>query len=246
MKYMFFGLILLSGHLVSLAQDAIKLPFEIVHGTLAEYKKDKYLLFVTDEGDSIRYYDQKFRILVTYKNEKPLQSKTGKSKPFGWIEIGFSASNQLTNGQYTLSGGPALHATAGYIFSPWFAMGLSTGYETFNELRIIPFEASISGNLSRQSITPFYTLHIGHGYGKNLTDPNEATWNSFNTIEGGFRLSPSLGIKFSQMGSATFCIGMVSQHATYERASTDWRGNPFIYGETRTIRQMQVKMGFMF
>jgi hypothetical protein len=113
----------------------------------------------------------------------------------------------------------SLHTFNGYAFKPGFALGLSTGIDTYSNLTLLPFGTGIRGDLSKTKVRPFYGFDAGYAFDWI----NTAEWNG--ELTGGSYWSPAMGLKFSGKEQHAFVMnfGYKNQRTTTRRDTNNTR-----------------------
>jgi hypothetical protein len=153
---------------------------------------------------------------------------------------GFSIDNLPFAG---LTGGGIVSGSIGYEWLPWLTTSLSTGWETFEFMNIIPVELKVSGKLLNQKISPYYSVSIGDGTGKENKTFEDT--HQYDVMEAGFRFNPAMGICYEDKVRYIFTIGYISQKVRLVDNFQNWNG-PFVISEKRVYRRMNLKFTIEF
>ncbi|MEL6673393.1 MAG: hypothetical protein AAFR61_14410 [Bacteroidota bacterium] len=105
----------------------------------------------------------------------------------GWVHAGdFQLS--FGEGRWGPRQNPGFHYELGRRLIPALNIGVGLGFDVYQGGTIVPFFGSISGDLTRNRITPHYFFRAGYGQGVSQS------WN-VDVFQGGFTGSCGIGVK---------------------------------------------------
>ena len=130
-----------------------------------------------------------------------------------------------------------IHTFNGYQFKPTFALGLTTGVDSYSNITLLPIGLGISGDIRKTKVRPFYGFDAGYALNW-LNNPNRT-----GNLQGGFYWSPLLGLKFNsnKIHAYTFHIGYKNQHTTIT-----WQDGMFYYNEKNVYKRVLFRIGLSF
>lgn len=125
----------------------------------------------------------------------------------------------------------------GYQFASWFALGLTTGVDTYSRVTLLPLALGLRGDLTKSKTRPYYGLDAG--YALTWLNNPRLTGNR----QGGFFWSPGAGLKFSGRKNRAFLfsINYRRQRSTLE--------NPFGNGTSimeNKFKRVLFRLGMSF
>lgn len=104
---------------------------------------------------------------------------------YNYFDVGFTFQDGRNNNSRV---DPGFNYGIGYRINQNLGIGFATGIQVYNSGVILPFMAEVTGDLSRNRITPFYSLKGGYGIGI-------ANFWSVNSFEGGPVAQAMIGVK---------------------------------------------------
>lgn len=239
------------------SQDLLSISNWRVKGNLLSYN-DSLAFFETDDGLRLQLVNG-YRLKVNRdKRTTPMGSNADfpdtiyvitQAEPSPPGLSGRSIQGQINLGWVVPSEkglrGPAVSAMINYRFNPWLVSGIGAGFEDYPDVRLFPFTASVSGVISKQRVSPYYDLTFGHAFAKSQQEP-AGDWEITPKAEGGFRFSPSIGIKIQDRISTVFTFGFIRQKLTTITGFYDWMGGVIKTTQERKMNLYTFRMGFIF
>jgi len=150
----------------------------------------------------------------------------GKSYQYSGNEPGFTAS-----------------FVSGYKFNRFWGAGLGMEVDFYPSQSHIPLFLEFQGDLLRGRVTPFYQVRTGWSWAEERNSLDET-----GRVEGGFFLSPALGVKWHFAGHSWHLqFSYVRQEATTRFEPVDFgNGQSITNVEDRVLQRMGIGVGISF
>jgi hypothetical protein len=143
-----------------------------------------------------------------------------------------------------INNGPCfgIQTVNGYLFNPYFSLGLGIGMQAYNELFLVPLFLDLRANFIEGKVTPFVAAEIGNSFTRHQFFGVTTNYQD----EGGFMGSVAGGVKFfpAPRMALNFSIGFSYQELNVENSYSLYNYNPD-YSD-RTLNQFTIRGGFTF
>ena len=174
------------------------------------------------------------------------KAKTIQAKGFynvTYLSQSFGLGKTHDNLNVSLSG-LHLHTINGMQFNQWSTLGLGVGidlYPTYfnqfyEEQFFIPVYVDVRGYLNKNTVSPFYSLGMGYGFGVDYDRTEE--W-----AVGGWYIHPQLGVKFASRHLANFKLGIGVRFQQFDFSKTQ---NEILVVSKGYFRRMDLVYSWMF
>ncbi|GIV34674.1 MAG: hypothetical protein KatS3mg031_2209 [Chitinophagales bacterium] len=210
--------------------------------------------FVPDESVKIETRDKSIFIFLMHDVEKitwnnPSSEKKTydpvikKSGYFNETETGLMLGKKST-GKYAAD--LSVHTVHGYQINRHVRVGCGTGVDHYAEYgnTFVPVFGSISGDIIKYWITPFYSAHAGYGFlVEKDTYAGETRDNSF---KGGWLVQSGLGVRFYTPAKISLSLIFAIKLQYSQRSYTYDYAPETLYREERLYRRYAVRLGMHF
>ncbi len=241
------------------AQDIINFKEFSIQGKLLEYRNDK-ALFLTLGGDTIRLakgdfyldFNELNSVLTMKSGRRPeygrtIQPPVKKSKIrmegrrlYGQVDFGMNITEgNISIVKYGMSG------SINYKVLEMLNVGIGSGIDSYDDMNLIPIFLKVSGSANRQYVAPYFEL----GFGESIAVIKEDELPNSQidpTAEGGLRWHSAFGFKVQDKISTIITFGMLHQKSSVTTGFLDWRGNPNMTTESRSMNMVTMRVGFIF
>lgn len=171
---------------------------------------------------------------IRHYNMLPEQKGFTGAVSFGLL---FGRSSEFSG----MRAGVAINGIVGYQFTGLLGLGIGSGAEFIDDLITAPLYVRLDGQIFNGRVSPVYTMDIGGSFAWYSNN----SFNSFNTVQGGWLVRPGLGVRFRNLGNSIyFLVSYQLQTLTYE-STNSWRTD-FRSVERRTMKNLNYTFGLKF
>lgn len=162
------------------------------------------------------------------------------SRYWGSVEIGFlyGKIENPFNLPPDYKASPSVLLFNGYRAHRMLAIGLTTGFDFYENILITPIGLGIRGTLLSTRVSPFYSLDAG--YGSSFLSGK----GSGERPEGGWFINPSLGLQVSLDSKTALLFGLGYKQQRVATEVQDWWGGTI--SQRITYNRLSLRIGFMF
>lgn len=210
----------------------------VVWGQVLKYDQPGEFVFLSSRGDTLQVPSDE----VIYSRISNAV-KVPKAGSF-WhsAELGMNWGRR-NSGQRLV---PSLHIESAhaYVFRQLVQPGAGVGYQMLEDLHIVPVFASLSGDLLKRRLSPFYTFNAGYGFAWEQT--SRWTPQRYREVTGGFLWQLGGGVRIASRKYATLLkLGYRKQQVELDESLwwTDAGGRSIT---RRTFRKLYTGIAWIF
>jgi hypothetical protein len=209
----------------------------VIRGEIIKNSVDDMLVIRIDSTDIPLKYDQIIAIKTQgfkYRTDYPVNEQGY----FNYSSLGLIL--QRSNSGDPIVAEPSIHTVNGYIFNRFLKLGVGIGYDGYPDINTFPVYLNIQGEALNSKVSPMYAFGIGYGF----AGARDKEWGQIRNADGGLFMQPSAGIVFHGIRNS-FAIALDYKYQiTYLDYNDWWWGGQL--SETRTFRNLAIRLGFVF
>jgi len=180
----------------------------IIHGIIIEQIPNKSIKLQTRDGNVFVYKIDEIEKMT----KEQVKSSKNNNTNLNNDEIKHSGYTNITEmnfglglGQYSSDYSFGIQTINGYLFNPYFSMGIGIGVDRYKNVTFVPLFADLRVNFLQTNVTPFLSGGIGYSLGTDKVN------------KGGLLVNPALGVKFfvSSKAALNFSIGYRLQENSF-------------------------------
>ncbi|GAB3202228.1 hypothetical protein ABID22_002589 [Pontibacter aydingkolensis] len=180
-------------------------------------------------------------ILLTALTTQAQQNSTTDfptARPYlGMVEIGYLYGSSTSFGVKTYKTSPTVQVFNGYRFNKMFALGVTTGFDFYENVLVTPVALGLRGELLNSRISPIYGLDAGYGTTALSSE------NSGQKTHGGWMYSPAFGIRANTDNNTAFTFTVGYKNQRVETRQVNWNGT---VDQEINYKRLTTRIGFMF
>jgi len=205
----------------------------IIHGTIIEQVPNQSIKIKTRDGNVFFYKLEDIEKMT--KEQSSISSNENSNRKREIKQSGFTNITETNEaiglGDYDGDFSYGIQTINGYLFSPYFSMGLGIVIDKYKASTFLPLFIDLRVNFVKNVVSPFFAGDIGYAMG-------------FEGNNGGLLINPNFGIKFfvSQKTALNFSLGYRLQENSFE-SNTYWNSNSNV---TETGTFLTFKFGAAF
>jgi hypothetical protein len=210
----------------------------VVRGKVLEYNAAGDFVFLRTTGDTLIVdADRVMNTKIIHSLKMPVRGMFWHSAEFG---LDFGKSNQWN----PVSPYLYLETNHAYVVNRFLQPGIGVGYQQAGDFRIMPVFLSLTGDLYRSRITPFYFSNVGYGLGWARSND----WGNYDKVRGGFLWHIGGGLKIAGRNNAVYLkSGYKIQNIYSEASIPNWWGTTGGFEKiARTIRRVYFGVSMAF
>ena len=155
----------------------------------------------------------------------------------GAVDLGYLYGNNKDRDTKNYVAAPTVEIFNGFRLHRLLAIGVTTGFDFYNNLQIMPFALGVRGEILNSRISPIYSIDAGYG-SAFLSHESEN-----EKKKGGWMFNPALGFRVRSGNSSayTFAAGYKTQQA---ETVSSWGST--VTEQKINFKRLSLQLGFMF
>lgn len=209
----------------------------VVRGRVLSYDAEGDFVFLKKTGDTL-----------VIASDKVLNTKITKSLTVAmpgtiWHSAEFGLDWGKANQWDAVSPHIYIETNHAYVINKFIQPGIGAGYQLADNFHIMPLFFSLTGDLYKSRVTPFYFTNVGYG----VAWARAQDWRQYDKVQGGLLFHIGGGLKIAgRLNSVYLKSGYRIQKAYTEATTFSWLGSSGFENVSHTIRRVYFGVSLAF